>query len=417
MNIVIVNHYAGHPDLGMEFRPYYLAREWKKLGHNVIVVGGSYSHLRSKQPMLRRSFSVEERSGITYVWIRTNHYTGNGLGRIFSMFLFVAGLYRYLPRMLKDFKADLVIASSTYPLDNFPVRLLATRNNALHCYEVHDLWPLSPMELGGYSRYHPFIAVMQWAENFAYRNCDLVVSMLPNTLSHMLQHGLRKEKFHYIPNGISVDEWTIGSLESNHCNFINDLQQRGRFVVGYAGGHALSNALDVLLRVAARAQRDGSNLAFVLVGDGTEKESLVSAAGRLGLDNVFFLPPVTKRDVGGVLSMCDVLYLGWHDNPLYRFGISPNKLMDYMMAGKPVVHSVNAANDPVAEAQCGFSVPAEDVDRILEALVRVSELGVAEREEMGRRGRDFVMTNHNYCALAGKFLQAVEKVRKKDLKK
>jgi glycosyltransferase involved in cell wall biosynthesis len=207
MNIVIVNHYAGGPGFGMEFRPYYLAAEWKKAGHNVLIVAASYSHLRMRQPEVSSAVKREMVDGIDYLWIKVNSYTGNGLGRIWSIFSFTFKLYSQLGRLLKKFSPDLIIASSTYPLDVIPLASISKKLKAKLCYEVHDLWPLSPMELGGYSKYHPFIMVMQFAENFAYRNSNLVVSILPKTLDHMVLHGLNPDKFCYIPNGIVVDEW------------------------------------------------------------------------------------------------------------------------------------------------------------------------------------------------------------------
>ena len=109
MNILLINHYAGSPDLGMEFRPYYMAKEWQKAGHHVRIVGGSFSHLRKKQPCEYREIV----DNVEYCWIPVNRYKGNGVGRIFSMFLFVFKLYHYFVEYLRNFEPDIVIASST----------------------------------------------------------------------------------------------------------------------------------------------------------------------------------------------------------------------------------------------------------------------------------------------------------------
>lgn len=111
MNILLINHYAGSPELGMEFRPYYMAKEWVKEGHQVLILGGSFSHLRKMQPSINYHFI----DGIHYRWVKLNSYKGNGLGRVLSMFSFVYKLYFNYKRYLIDFKPDIVIASSTYP--------------------------------------------------------------------------------------------------------------------------------------------------------------------------------------------------------------------------------------------------------------------------------------------------------------
>jgi len=225
MNILLINHYAGSPDLGMEFRPYYMAKEWQKAGHHVRIVGGSFSHLRKKQPCEYREIV----DNVEYCWIPVNRYKGNGVGRIFSMFLFVFKLYHYFVEYLRNFEPDIVIASSTYPLDIYPAYKIAKHYHAKLIYEVHDLWPLSPMELGGYSKKHPFIQIMQKAENDCYRYVDTVVSMLPKAEEHMREHGLGKGKFHYVPNGIVLSDWNNPKgIPEEHGLLLSRFQKEGK---------------------------------------------------------------------------------------------------------------------------------------------------------------------------------------------
>jgi glycosyltransferase involved in cell wall biosynthesis len=125
-----------------------------------------------------------------------------------------------------------------------------------------------------------------------------------------------------------------------------------------------------------------------------------------GLGNVTMLPPVPKPQIPALLAAVDVAYIGWQRVPIYRFGIAPNKLMDYMMAGVPVLHSVAAGNDPVAEAGCGLTVAPEDAGAIAAGLRRLAALPAAERRAMGERGRAFVLANHTYPVLAQRFIDA-----------
>ena len=190
MNILLINHYAGSPDHGMEFRPYYLARQWTARGHRVTIVAATYSHLRSMQPPEDGPVTDEVRDGIRYLWLRTPGYTGNGIDRIMNMLAFLGRLWLLRGDLERSFQPDVVIASSTYPLDIYPARSIARRTGARLIFEVHDLWPLSPMELGGLSRWHPFIMVMQAAENAAYRSSDAVVNIC-GRIGH-LQMGARR---------------------------------------------------------------------------------------------------------------------------------------------------------------------------------------------------------------------------------
>ncbi|MDY0161150.1 MAG: glycosyltransferase, partial [Bacteroidales bacterium] len=191
MNILLINHYAGSPKMGMEFRPYYMAREWQKKSNNVLIITSSFSHTRKIQFETEEKYTYTEIDGIKYFVIKTPKYSGNGFGRIRNMASFIKACLNKSKYIAETFKPDIVISSSTYPLDNYPARKICKLSGAKMIYEVHDLWPLSPQELGGYSKYHPFIMMMQAAENFAYKHCNAVVSLLPNAEKHMLENGLK----------------------------------------------------------------------------------------------------------------------------------------------------------------------------------------------------------------------------------
>lgn len=407
MKILLINHYAGSPDHGMAYRPFYMAREWIKLGHQVTIVGASYSHLRSKQPKMLSDLTEEHIEGIHYIWLKTPVYQGNGIGRVLNMLSFVSQLFRFSDTILKAGKLDIVIASSTYPLDIYPARFIAKKHKARIVFEVHDLWPLSPMELGNMSSWHPFIIAMQMAENYAYRYCDKVISMLPKAADHMIEHGMAMNKFSYVPNGIVSEEWQENDLVSidPHQKILDQICNSGQFIVGYTGAHGIANALSSLIEAAELLKN--SSFCFVLVGQGPEKEQLQFMVAEKKLHNVVFLPAVPKRAVPGILNRMDVLYIGLQKQSLFRFGVSPNKLMDYMMAAKPVIQAIEAGNDLVAESGCGISVAPEDPAAIAEAIIKLQALSQVERRDMGHKGRDFVFSNHDYRVLAEKFINFI----------
>ena len=410
MNILLINHYAGSLRHGMEFRPFYLAREWWRLGHQVTIVAASWSHVRAVQPdltghgLMRR----EMIDGLEYRWLRTPRYRGNGIGRVVNIAVFLFQVLARSRTLVAECKPDVVIASSTYPLDIWVARHLARLAGARLVYEVHDLWPLSPIELGGMSRSHPFIRLCQKAEDDAYRDADTVISMLPKVAGHMSRHGLDLRRLHIVPNGIDPDEWdrerplAEGPLQA----YLAEQQAAGMVVVGYAGSHGKPNALDTLLDAAARLRE--LPIAFVLVGDGHERSRLMRRVVDEGLTQVRMFPPVPKAQIPALLRRFDIAYIGWARQPLYRFGIAPNKLLDYMMAARPVLHAVEAGNDPVAEAGCGLTVAPDDAQAVSRGLLELLDRSHEERQAMGERGRRHVMARHTYPLLAQRFLEAVK---------
>jgi glycosyltransferase involved in cell wall biosynthesis/ribosomal protein S18 acetylase RimI-like enzyme len=403
--ILFINHYAGSPAHGMEYRTFYFAREWVRTGHQVLVVAASFSHLRQRNPSPEGLLTREPVEGVDYLWVRTPAYDGNGVARVINMAAFVAGLYTVCRKAIDAFKPDVVIASSTYTWDNWPAAYYAKRHRARYVYELHDLWPLSPMELGGMSRWHPFIWSLQRAENFACRKADTVISLLPAAKDHLVEHGMLASRFVYVPNGIVPEEWAACQpAPAEHVLAIEAFRQGKTCLVGYVGGHGLSNALDVLIEAGADGRLQ--DVGIVCVGKGPEKERLEGKARALR-SQVLFLGPVPKRSVPSLLQQFDVLFIGWARSPLYRFGISPNKLYEYMMAGVPILHAVQAANDPVREADCGLSVAPEDVQALCKGLLNLSGLDQQERRRKGANGKRYVEARHLISRLAEQFLESV----------
>ena len=414
MNILYINHYAGGLKYGMEFRPFYLAREWVKAGHRVRIIAADFSHLRTINPKLGNDFEIENIEGIEYQWIKTGTYKRNGIARALTMFKFVGKLWKNAEKIADEFRPDVVISSSTYPLDTYAaqrIKRFAIRNlvNGVKCkyiHEGHDLWPLTLIEVGGMSKWNPFCQLMSLAEQSAYLNANTIVSVLPDTLSHMVKNGLKdEEKFNFIPNGIVKEDWyTAEPLEGETADCLTKLHQEGKFVVLYIGGHAISNALDTFVEAAAAMNNDKS-VAFVMIGKGVEKNRLINKAESLQVTNLYFLPPVSKEKVPNTLKEADVLYVGAKTCSIYRYGVSMNKLYDYMMAGRPIINGVKASNDDVADASCGITVKPESPEAIVDAVKKLQAMPKSDREEMGARGRKWVLNNAEYANLSDRFLQ------------
>jgi len=407
MNILIVNHYAGSPHYGMEFRVYYLAKEWVNAGHNVTVLAASFSHLRKENPKIENKIKIENIDGINYIWHKTPEYQGNGLSRVKNMFSFIFQINKLAKNYAQTYKPDFVIASSTYPLDVKPAKKIAKLSKAKLVFEIHDLWPLTPMELGGFSKFHPYIALLQYYENQAYKHSNAVISILPKTKEHTINHGLKPEKWFHVPNGIVLDEWkNIKPISQDYQEFFTKFKNDKKILIGYTGGHAISNALDSFID-AAELLKNNENFVFVLVGDGVEKQRLMKKAENL--KNVFFLNSINKNSVPDLLSYFDYLFIGWNKSKLYRFGISPNKIFDYMMAQKPIIHAVDAGNDIVNESNSGISCEPENPQAIVDSILKLQNLSKEDLEILGKNGQNFILKHHTYNVLAQQFLDILIK--------
>lgn len=405
--ILMIEHYAGSPEMGMEFRPYYMAREWVKMGYNVHIIAADFSHLRIKNPEIRGDLQKEIIDGIKYHWIHTGTYNGNGAARALTMGQFAGKLWLYAKRIARRFKPDVIIASSTYPLDTYAgQRLRRFSPGSCLIHEVHDMWPATLIEMGGMSKWHPFCVAMQIGENSAYKNSDEVVSLLPLAEKYMQQHGLKPGHFTYIPNGILPEEWESPEpLPPEHEELLSRLKRRRRFIVGYFGGHALSNALDNLLETAALSAKRKGRASYVLVGDGVEKEKLQKKAEEMGLKEVYFLPKIKKQQVPSLTKWFSCTYVGAKDSTLYRFGLCMNKIFDSMMAGKPILCAITTPDNLILKNNCGIMVPSGAPDKADEAIAAWEKIPARELKKFGENGHRAAVEKYTYEKLAAQFAE------------
>lgn len=401
---MLINHYAGSEYYGMEFRPYYMAREWVKAGHDVVIIAADYSHLRTNNPNIQNDFTEENIDGITYLWIKTPKYIGNGLSRAKNMGTFAIKLWNKSSFLAKKYKPEAVIASSTYPFDMYPASKIAKKAVANLFFEIHDLWPLTQIELYGLSKYNPFVWLLQRGENFAYKKSDRIISILSNADAHIMERGFDTNKFVYIPNG-AVIKTTNNNVVNPYKQVFDELRKQGKFIVLYLGGFAEANALEELAKSAEFVE---DNVAIVFVGDGAKKQQLMEYSSVKGHKNILFLDRVAKTDVQSVLKSADCLYIGAKKCSLYRYGAGMNKIFDYMLAAKPIIYGIEAVNDIVADASCGITIPAQNEKAIAQAIKSLMFLTPEERGQMGQNGFDYVLKNHNYDVLAKKYTDALD---------
>ncbi len=409
MHVALLNHYAGSPRHGMEFRPHQLARYWVQMGHTVTIAAGSWSHLRNQNPNVEGAITEEQIDGIDYRWYQTRPYDGNGLARFLSMRDYVRHIDRDRTRFFRSSPPDCVIASSTYPFDVGPARRLAKQSGAPLIWEIHDLWPLTQIELFGFSKLHPFVLLTHRAEGTAARKADRVVSILPRAIDHLQTRGLDPNRYVHIPNGISPEESAKAMQEppiNEAMQIITDAKSRNRSVVVYAGGHAPNHDLETLLD-AAEAVKD-EPFTFILIGSGPSKKSLEARAAKTGLSKFHFLPRASRGSALSTMKLADILYAGIAPGPLYRFGIGLNKIFDAMYVGKPIVGAYTSCNDPIQDAECGISSDTKDVKGVVNALRTIHSMPQNLRDQMGQRGHDFVIENHDYEKLANRFLDVIQ---------
>ncbi|NQY25956.1 MAG: glycosyltransferase family 4 protein [Piscirickettsiaceae bacterium] len=384
-------------------RQFYLAREMVKQGYTVYLIAASYTHFLRSPPRVAKSFELEIVDGINFVWVKVPVYeNSHSKQRILNWFLFAWKLLK-LPKIITD-KPDVILASSPTIVLFLAARKLAKKFKSRLVFEVRDIWPLTLVNVGGYSEKHPFIRFLQWIEDGAYRDADVVVSNLPNAVEHMVERGMDKDKFLWIPNGFSLDE--VKNKQPLPLS-VSEQIPKDKFIVGYTGTLGVANALYEMLEVAELLKEYG-DISFMIVGDGKEKAKLKQLVIEKELRNIVFIDPILKTQIQSMLHEFDICYIGLLHEPLFRFGVSPNKLFDYFYSERPILYAIDSGKYlPVDEAKAGISVSDADPKTIAAAILELREMTVDERRKLGRNGHRYVKENHNYSILAEKLAKVI----------
>ncbi|MGH9633236.1 MAG: glycosyltransferase family 4 protein [Candidatus Angelobacter sp.] len=392
MKLWIINHYAIPPADGGNTRHYNLAAELNRRGHKVALIASSFDHWRRCDTKLlpRQSHKIEEVEGIPFLWLRTPAYNGYAR-RLWNMAVFALRLW--FGKGTEELeRPDVIIGSSLTLFAAFAALRVARRLRVPFVLEIRDVWPQTLIDFG-MSRWNPVVQLFGWIERHLYYNADAIVSLLPGAIEHMRAHGAAYQSIVWLPNGVDLCQTPMPRPKT----------ASGRFRVVFAGSHSSANPLEVLLGAAEMLQQRGrSDVEFVLVGNGPTKAGLKVRAESLGLANVRFQDPVAKKDVYRVLAEADAVIALLKNLQLYRFGMSLNKLYDYMAAARPVLFSANVIDDPVAASGCGIVVEPENSQALADAIELLAGMSDEQRWAMGIRGRKFVEENHDFVKLGGK---------------
>jgi glycosyltransferase involved in cell wall biosynthesis len=415
VNIWMLNHYAVTPDSPGGTRHYDFARELVKQGHQVSIFASSFGYFARKEARntKERNSQREEVNGVGFIWVKTFPYhKGNDWRRVLNMLSYS---FRVIPLGLRlKGTPDVILASSPHPFTGLSGWLLAKLKRTKFIFEVRDLWPQTLVEIGDYSNKSLLVKLLRVLEKFLYRRAKKIVVLPPNAPEYITKLGISSDKIVHIPNGASPE--TLSNADAGLPQELNktiaSLKSKGKLLVVYTGAHGIANALDTIMEAARLIQGRGiDKVHFIMVGEGPEKEGLMMKAKDWGLGNISFHDFIAKESIPGLLKASDIAVLSWRKSSLYEHGVSSNKLWDYMFCAKPIVWAINTLADPVAETNCGLTVPAEDAEAMAQAIVKLSGLSDNERREMGKRGRDYIMKYQSVPVLAERLLEVMEEVK------
>lgn len=399
-HVWILNHYAAEPEGMGGTRHFHLAEGLHGYGWEASIIAASVELNSGRQRLAegeRRRLDVTR--GVRFLWLRVPPHSGNGIGRLLNMLAYSARAL--LPASTKELpRPNVIVGSSVHPFAAVAGALLAKRQRVPFIFEVRDLWPQTLVDLGRIRDTSLVAGAMRWIERWLCRRAARLVVLLPKAADYYVPLGVPPEHVVWVPNGVDLSMFTAAPWKASESG--------EAFTLMYFGAHGEANGLDNVLRAMAILQERNVPVRLRLIGDGPRKPALEALAGELGLSNTRFEAPVPKARIPGLAAEANAFVFNLVDAPVFRFGISSNKLFDFLAAGRPIVFCCDAANNPVADAGAGFTVRPGHPAELADAITRLVALPEAERRAMGERARRHVEAHYGFDALCGRFASVLD---------
>jgi colanic acid biosynthesis glycosyl transferase WcaI len=408
MKILYVSQYFP-PEMGAPAaRADELARHWVRQGHEVTVLTGFPNHPTGVVPSayrkkLRRLVVREKSDGINVVrtWLLPfpNRKAHERMLNYSSFCLSAASTGLLLPR------PDVVIATSPQLLVGISGWWLARCKRVPFVFEVRDLWPESLAAVGMSADNSILHNSLSGIAGFLYRRCDRVVVVTPAFEDRLVKHWrVPQEKISVIENGVETQLFAPQPA----ADLRRKLGVEEKFVVSYIGTMGMAHGLETVLEAASQLQRR-SEIVFLMIGEGAEKERMAALARQRGLSNVRFIGQQPREKVPAYICASDICLVPLKKSELFKTVI-PTKMLEFMSCARPVILGVEGqARSILEEARAGIAIEPENSAALAGAISHLA----ANREsaqEMGRNGRDYIVRKFSRGHTAEKYIRMLEQV-------
>lgn len=403
MNIWIIDHYAVPPKYYPLARQTIFARKLNEKGHTTTIFCASTVHnsdinLNNGDKLYREEIV----NGVRYVYISCKNYKGNGIKRIFNMLEFA----RKLPKVCKKFeKPDAVLACSmTLQACKQGIRL-AKKYKVKAVAQITDLWPETIVAYGAARANNPAVVYLRKIEKWIYIHADEIIFSMEGAYEYIKERKWEKyvseNKVHFINNGVDLE-----AFDYNKTHYLvedEDLNNPDNIKVVYVGSIRRVNNLGILLDIAKNVNND--RIKFLIWGDGDEKETLEKRLSEENIKNVFFKGRVEKKYIPYISSKADYNFLHCYESPIFRFGISMNKLFDYFAAGKPIICDFKSEYNPaVMTNSCILMTGITEMEKA-DSLVKALN---DNHDDLAYNARKAAENKYNFEILASRLNEIME---------
>ncbi|HAR97355.1 MAG TPA: glycosyltransferase WbuB [Syntrophus sp. (in: bacteria)] len=402
MRIWIVNHYLSLQPQRGTLRHLVLADELKRRGHRVTLFGCARHHFHAEEDRMGlRLWRERSHHGHALVWINSIPYASNSGRRYANMGLFSAN-FLAASLLRGGGRPDLVLGSSGHLPAAYAAMLAARWRGVPFVYEIRDLWPLTLTAMGKLRAGGTIARILEAMNRRLLKRAALVVGTISGIRDYAGGYGIEDGRVEWITNGVMLDEFPPLPAPPPSKEALD---------IVYFGSMGEPNAVDVIVEAALRASRMSPDrpIRVTLIGEGSERTRLERMAQEAPPGAVRFLPPVPRRELPALVGNADAFVVVLRRcDPVYRYGISLNKLAEYMALGRPVVLGGDVPDNPVARADCGLTAGFEEPESLASAFVELARTDRSELARMGRNARAAAEAHFDYAKLAGRYADLLQ---------
>ena len=372
----------------------------------LIIIAASFNYQTKKEERQYKKgewYQIEMLDGIKFVWIKTIPYQENDYKRVINMFEYSIKAY-FIKNILKD-QPTHVIGSLMHPFAAITGASVAKKKKAFFIFEERDLWPQSMIDLGNASPTSFKVKMLRKIERWLINSSDKTLLLFDKAKQYMLQNGVAEEKLMVVSNGVQLENYTNNltkQLPTEVSAVLNE--HAGKLIAVYTGAHGMANNLDMVLDAAKELEEQKeNNIHFIFLGDGVHKTALENRKRQESIDNVSFLSSIQKDYIPHFLSKADIGLLPLHDSPVFNWGISPNKMYDYMAAKLPVVLLTDIDQDALHAENPSLLIRHQQAENLVKMLTELQH----ERQkakDIGEKGYQFILQHCTWETLAEDFL-------------
>ena len=299
-------------------------------------------------------------------------------------------------------KPDIIMGVSPQLITALSALFLSIKLKKPFISDILDLWPESLIQLKPEMKHNPYTWFLYYLERLIYRKSKSIIVCVEKFKNHIVSKGIDEKKIHFISNCTYPNHFT----PDKPVEYYKEKYKINRFTVAYTGAIGVANNPYLILDIAKRLENQPID--FLILGEGPLREEIEKKIENDNIKNVKIYKTIPKRNILNFLANVDLCLITVNKTELYKYGLSPNKLFDYMLAGKPILITAKPEySEFVKDSGCGFYADPENLDEIVSTVMKVYNMPKNEREEMGKRGKDYILKFYSEQSLGDKLEEVI----------